>query len=124
MEHTLHLAASHFAQALQIPSIMQTNASLEELAAVLDDKLFLEIDDSDDIAADEVDADAIANAHITEFEAGDIVGKVLAFIAQVNQFLSMTLFVFLTRDLFPGSILRPCSHLPAAVMRDQWLSSA
>ncbi len=83
MEHTLHLAASHFAQALQIPSIMQTNANLQDLAAVFDNVLDLDIDDSEEIEVDEVDEAAVAAASITDFEPGDVVGKVLAFIAQV-----------------------------------------
>ncbi|KAF5356670.1 hypothetical protein D9757_013203 [Collybiopsis confluens] len=92
MEHTLHLAAHHFAQALQIPSIMKTNQDLRQLSKLFDE-LDLDIDDSGCIEADDDDADAIIDANCTDFEAGDAVGKIFAFIAQVRASDHATLFL-------------------------------
>lgn len=85
MEHILHLAASHFAQALQIPSIMMTNQSLQELAKVFDEELHFDVNDSNDVKAEQDDSVAILDAQRTDFNAGDIVGKVLACVAQVSK---------------------------------------
>ncbi|KAF5346279.1 hypothetical protein D9757_014839 [Collybiopsis confluens] len=92
MEHTLHLAAHHFAQALQIPSIMKTNQDLRQLSKLFDE-LDLDIDDLGCIEADNDDADAIIDANRTDFEAGDAVGKIFAFIAQVRASDHATLFL-------------------------------
>jgi hypothetical protein len=94
MEHTLHLSASHFVQALQVPSIMKTNQSLQDLAKIFDNELDFDIDDSTEVIADLSDAEATIDANRTDFTAGDIVGKVLAFVTQVHISLHSFLFSY------------------------------
>ncbi|KAF5371781.1 hypothetical protein D9758_003569 [Tetrapyrgos nigripes] len=74
IEHTFNLMPSHFVQALQIPSIMAIGRGLHdfEVETLLDD-----LDDDDD--------EAVEQAMSMEWTPGDIVGKILAFIAQLHQ---------------------------------------
>ena len=89
-EHIIHLAASSFCRALGIPSQQSVNRRLHGTVNTDDDG---ENDDGDDddidttieIEATPDDIDAIAAANVTDFDPGDVVGKLLALIAQVRQ---------------------------------------
>ena len=96
IEHTIHLMASHFVSALKISSLQNsqknihgTANNIEKDTGVSDCK---DINNKDDFNIDtsmEVeilgdDDDAIHKASITNFDAGDVVGKLMAFIAQLH----------------------------------------
>jgi hypothetical protein len=90
IEHTIHLMACHFTCALSIPALNKTKQRLHAQSInntedddVDDESDDLDVDVSMDIEATENDADAILAASITDFEAGDVVGKLMAFIAQI-----------------------------------------
>jgi hypothetical protein len=92
IEHTIHLMACHFTRALSIPALNKTKRRLhtQSINNTKDDDMDdepdedLDVDVSMDIEATENDADAILAASITDFEAGDVVGKLMAFIAQIR----------------------------------------
>ncbi len=69
-----------------MPSIMDINKTLHATASalLLDDNDALNEDASMEIAAEDDDGEAISAANIVTFEAGDIIGKVLALVAQVH----------------------------------------
>ncbi|KAF5320223.1 hypothetical protein D9758_017607 [Tetrapyrgos nigripes] len=86
IEHTFNLMPSHFCQALQIPSIMVIGQHLhdneqEGLFEDFDD----DIDPSGEEEPDDDDDEAVEQAMSTEWTPGDIVGKILAFVAQIRQ---------------------------------------
>ena len=70
--------ATHFIKALGIPSLSKTKNQID----AEDD---FDVDVSMDIEASTDDAEAIQMSTITEFAAGDVVGKLMAFIAQLRQ---------------------------------------
>ncbi|KAK7437565.1 hypothetical protein VKT23_018463 [Stygiomarasmius scandens] len=85
IEHTFNLLPSHFCQALQIPSIRDIvrrlhNQECEELFDFDDD-----IDFSQEEEPDDDNDEAVEQAMSTEWTPGDIVGKLLAFVAQIRQ---------------------------------------
>ncbi|KAF8622966.1 hypothetical protein AX15_006605, partial [Amanita polypyramis BW_CC] len=104
IKHTIHLMASHFVGALDVPGLARTKRKVhsqrqpaldEELSEGLaadndnDDKDDDEHDDFDVETCTEVeatvdDAEAILAASNASFEPGDIVGKLLALIAQLR----------------------------------------
>ena len=78
IEHTIHLMATHFIKALGIPSLSKTKNQID----AEDD---FDVDVSMDIEASTDDAEAIQMLTVTEFAAGDVVGKLMAFITQLWQ---------------------------------------
>ena len=89
----MHLMACHFIKALNIPSLAHVKqnlhrreAAVEEADQVsdLDDDEELDIDTSMEVEASADDAEALYEASMTDFEPGDVVGKMMAFIAQLR----------------------------------------
>lgn len=75
--------SGHFILALQIPSLMQTQWHIHQSDSNTDDATFdCDIDTSLETEANVNDANAINTS--MDFTPGDIVGKLLAFIAEVN----------------------------------------
>ncbi|KAF5347190.1 hypothetical protein D9758_011073 [Tetrapyrgos nigripes] len=86
IEHTFHLMPSHFIQALQVPSIMAIGQCLHDSEQEeLFDDFDNDIDPSQEEEPDDDDDEAVELATSTEWTPGDIVGKILAFVAQVQQ---------------------------------------
>ena len=93
IEHTIHLMACHFVTALNIPGIRRTKQKLCQQANGLDkgeegelnevNKPF-DVDTSMEVEASSDDVEAICAALNTNFNADNIVGKLLAFIAQLR----------------------------------------
>jgi hypothetical protein len=85
----MHRAAYHFINTLHIPSFMKTKRNLqaaaeEENVDQPDNEDDGDIDTSTDIEASSDDVAAMASTTTTNFEPGDVLGKVLAFINQVR----------------------------------------
>ena len=74
--------ASHFIRALHIPGLMKAKQDLHSPPTHDDDPL--DIDISLTAEASEDDIDAIHEASITDFDAGNTIGKLMAFIAQLR----------------------------------------
>ena len=70
--------ATHFVKALGIPALSKTKQQID----IEDD---FDVDVSMDIEASTDDAGEIQMSMITDFDAGDVVGKLMAFIAQLRQ---------------------------------------
>lgn len=93
----MHLMASHFIKALNIAPLArvkqqlhgkgakgkETDEDAEEADAGNDDDE-LDIDTNMDVEPSTDDADALREASVTDFEPGDVVGKLMAFIAQLR----------------------------------------
>ena len=75
IEHTIHLMATHFIKALCIPSLSKTKNQIDDF----------NVDVSIDIEASTDDAEAIRMSTVTEFSAGDVIRKLMEFIAQLRQ---------------------------------------
>ena len=94
IEHTMHLMACHFIKALDIPSLAcmkqqlhgkGKEAEVEEAeASDSEDDDELDIDTNLEVEASADDADALHEASATNFEPGDVVGKMMAFITQLR----------------------------------------
>jgi hypothetical protein len=86
----MHRAAYHFIKTLHIPSFMRTKHTLQAVAEEEDvdqpdeDNNDSDIDTSTEIEASSDDAAAMASTTMTDFEPGDVLGKLLAFINQVR----------------------------------------
>ena len=78
----MHRAAYHFIKTLHIPSVMKTNNTLDNEPDDLDDGG--DIDISTEIEASSDDVAAMASTTATDFEPGDVLGKLLAFVNQVR----------------------------------------
>ena len=74
IEHTIHLMATHFIKALGIFSLSKTKQQID-----------FDVDVSMDIEALTDDAEAIQMSMVTDFDAGNVVRKLMAFIAQLWQ---------------------------------------
>jgi hypothetical protein len=87
IEHSIHLMVCHFVTALNVPSLGQMKAKLHasSLGQQVVDKFDegLDIDTSMKIEASADNAEAMHMAFDIMFEAGDVVGKLMAFIAQL-----------------------------------------
>jgi hypothetical protein len=95
IDHSIHCAAYHFLKALHIPSLSTTKHTLQE--GQQDTGEVEELDDSDNpgddpnddvdictnIEASPDDVAAMASTTVTDFEPGDMLGKLLAFVNQV-----------------------------------------
>ena len=88
IEHTIHLMASHFVSTLWISSLCKTKQQIH--GADNDDCKVDEYDEEYDIEtsmeieASENDVDAIRAGSTITFDAGDVIGKLMAFIAQLR----------------------------------------
>ena len=85
----MHRAAYHFIKTLHIPSFSKTKHTLqavteEENDDKPDDGDNDDIDISTEIEASSDDAATMALITVTNFEPGDVLGKLLAFINQVH----------------------------------------
>ena len=77
--------ASHFIAALKVPAIRSAHARAHAAGDEGDDpNEHLDVDTSMEVEASETDTEAIREASVTDFDAGDVVGKVLAFVAQIR----------------------------------------
>ena len=100
IDHLMHRAAYHFIKALSVPSRMTTkrrisckgaeddeddnnNEKVEEEVDEVEDEND-DIDISTDVDASADDAIAMAETLVVEFEPGDTIGKLLAFVNQVR----------------------------------------
>ena len=88
IEHSIHLMACHFVTALDVPGIGRTkkkihapNSAQQELNEFEEG---FDVDISMEVEALPDDAEAMHAAFDTSFETDDIVGKLLAFIAQLR----------------------------------------
>ena len=78
MEHTAHLMACHFVKELGIPLLRQSRQQVHSTEDEFD------VDTSTEIEVSVDDAEAIQAVSITEFDAGDVVGKLMAFVSQLR----------------------------------------
>jgi hypothetical protein len=76
--------ASHFVAALKIPAVRSAHGRAHGGGDEHDSNEHLDIDTSMEVEASETDTEAIREASVTDFDAGDVVGKVLAFVAQIR----------------------------------------
>lgn len=78
--------ASHFVTALKISTMRSMRQRIHsDLNDDDDDDLdHFDVDINVEVEASETDAEAMREASNTEFDAGDVVGKVLAFVAQLR----------------------------------------
>ena len=88
--------ASHFVSALNISSLQNSWKNIHGIADNIDgdagiddredlkDKEDFNVDTNMEVEASGDDDDAVWEASITDFDAGDIVGKLMAFIAQLR----------------------------------------
>ena len=85
----MHRAAYHFIKMLHIPSVMKTNSTLREVEEDENNNEPEDLYDGDDIdisteiEASSDDVAAMASTTTTNFEPGDVLGKLLAFVNQV-----------------------------------------
>ena len=90
--HSMHRAAYHFIKALSVPSQMTTKCKLSRKGTEDDeDENEVNVEDenddvdiSTDIDASADDSIAMAETLVVEFEPGDSIGKLLAFVNQVR----------------------------------------
>ena len=93
----MHLMACHFIKALNIPSLARVKQGVhgkgkeveveeadKEAEASDSDDDELDIDTNMEVEASADDAEALREAAVTDFEPGDVVGKMMAFIAQLR----------------------------------------
>ena len=74
----MHRGAYHFIKALDIPSLMRTRKS------IMEDNDEDDVDTSLDVEASSDDVNAMKQTTIVDFDTGDVIGKLLAFINQVR----------------------------------------
>ena len=88
IKHSIHLMVCHFMTALNVPGLGQTKAKLHASSSgqqVVDEfDKGLDIDTSIEIEASADNAEAMHAAFDITFEAGNVVGKLMAFIAQLR----------------------------------------
>ena len=86
----MYRAAYHFIKTLHIPSVMKTNSTLREVEEDENNNEPEDLYDGDDIdisteiEASSDDVAAMASTTATDFEPGDVLGKLLAFVNQVR----------------------------------------
>ena len=81
----MHLAACHFVHALGIPAIFNARQHAQQGGEDKndeDDEEF-DVDTRMEVEASEDDPNAIRELSITDFNAGDVVGKLMAFVSQL-----------------------------------------
>ena len=81
IEHMIHLMACHFVTALNVAGIRRTKKNLHQQANELNNEANkpFDIDTSMEIEPSSNNTEAIHMASNTNFDPGDIVGKLLAF---------------------------------------------
>ena len=83
----MHRAAYHFINALGIPSLTKTKRKLSQNAGDSEDDELedeeADVDTSMDVEASAEDAEAVASTIIVDYQPGDCIGKLLAFVNQV-----------------------------------------
>ena len=95
----MHLGACHFVGALGIPGVLQSKRRVQKACTSEDtaagdteqdeneegkeDEDF-DVDTSMEVEASEDDLDAVREASVTDFDAGDVVGKLMALISQLR----------------------------------------
>ncbi len=90
IDHSMHLAAYHFIKALGISSLIRKRQQRkqgtedDEEAGEEEEEDEADVDVSMDIEASADDAEAMANTLVVNFEVGDTLGKLLAFVNQVQ----------------------------------------
>ncbi len=85
----MHRAAYHFLNALHIPSLMKMKCALRageesENGEEEEEEDDNDVDVSTDIEALADDVMAMASTTVTDFEPGDVLGKLLALVNQVH----------------------------------------
>ena len=80
----MHRAAYHFIKTLHIPSFTKAKRNLQAGAEEENEDDSDDIDMSTEIEASSDDAAAMASTTMTNFEPGDVLGKLLAFVNQVR----------------------------------------
>ena len=89
----MHLMACHFIKALNIPSLAcmkqdlhgkGKEAEVEEAEVSDSDNDEMDVDTNMEVEASADDAEALREAAMTDFEPGNVVGKMMAFIAQLR----------------------------------------
>ena len=85
----MHRTTYHFIKTLHIPSFTKKTRTLQAAEEENDDQPEADnedddIDMSNDIEASSNDVAAMASTALTDFEPGDVLGKVLAFVNQVR----------------------------------------
>ena len=77
----MHLGACRFVVALNIPAVQKAKQQVhgEEIDEYDED---LDVDTCLEVEASADDVEAIQAASVTDFDAGDVVGKLMAFISQ------------------------------------------
>jgi hypothetical protein len=80
----MHRAAYHFIKALGISSLSRKQKQKQGADDEEDDDDGTDIDVSMDIEASADDVEAMADTMVVDFELGDTVGKLLAFVNQVR----------------------------------------
>jgi hypothetical protein len=88
IEHSIHLMACHFVTALNVPGIGRTKAKIHAPDSAQQEvnefEESFDVDISMEVEASSDDAEAMLAAFDDTFEAGDVVGKLMAFIAQLR----------------------------------------
>ncbi|KAM6491480.1 hypothetical protein JOM56_013049 [Amanita muscaria] len=88
IEHTVHLMACHFVTALNVPGLGRIKQKIHASRSGGQDQdefdESFDVDTSMEVEASSEDADAMCAALDVEFDAGDVVGKLMAFIAQIR----------------------------------------
>jgi hypothetical protein len=120
--------ACHFIDALKIPSLRTIKSALHNVrddVGAIDDEIddddedendLFDVDTSMDIEAAEDDTAAIKAASVTSFRPGDVIGKIMAFIAQLRASSEDT-----REYLKKISILRGCNALEIKIwVRGRW----
>ena len=94
IEHTIHLMASHFVSALNISRLRDTqkwiHVAVDEAPGTSDredledEEDNFDVDTNMEVEALRDDEDAMREASVTDFDAGDVIGKLMAFITQLR----------------------------------------
>ena len=81
MEHTIHFGACRFVVALSILAVQKAKWQIhgEEVDEYDED---LDVDTCLEVEASADNVEAVQAASVTDFDAGDVVGKLMAFISQ------------------------------------------
>ena len=85
MEHMMRLAACHFVHVLGIPVIFNARQHAQQGGEDEEDKddEEFDVDTSMEVEASEDNPNAICELLITDFDAGDVVGKLMVFVSQL-----------------------------------------
>ena len=93
IEHIIHLSTCHFIHALGIPGVFKAKQHVQQAATSENvdqdennenkerDEDENDIDMSMEVEVSEDDLDAICEASVTDFDVGDIVGKLMALVS-------------------------------------------